>query len=423
MAMSRNRLLAGAFISLLIASTALFTLGVQSSNAEDSDLNVNYKLTEFLSSVFGLDLTKYAFTLPNSSTPRYPQELGGTVREQVLSPKLESDEGTMGTMSTFYNGQLWSIKISPGRSSVIYSEPPPTDILSQTKSILEKYQAFVNRVYATDGSFLVPMQNILSGVNDLSPMNVTEGNLNFQVTQQNGNKTRIQWIYTEGGVLMDHKRVELSFQNSTFVSFIDGWSLYKVSGLSLISSEEAVQIAFGAAKNFEFHLVYDEQVGPVSVKPELTYENHIVTFGMAWGRSYNGSNPSIIPRDALTLYPQWQVLFLLNQSYGGNDGVQVGVWGDTQEIVSCTGYGSLGVMPTPSSSPEAQPESSPSSELTSPSSSPTQQPSASSPNQQTGFLGTNIPAEYSYVIVAIAVIAVVAGLSLVYVKKLRKQKQ
>jgi len=38
----------------------------------------------------------------------------------------------------------------------------------------------------------------------------------------------------------------------------------------------------------------------------------------------------------------------------------------------------------------------------------------------TGFLGTNIPTEYGYAIVAILVIIIVAGLSLVYLKKLRK---
>jgi len=94
------------------------------------------------------------------------------------------------------------------------------------------------------------MPNILNSISDLSPVNVTEGNVNFQVSEQGDRTriTRIQWIYTEGGVLMDRKRVELSFQNSTFVSFTDGWSLYKVSGLSVISFEEAAQIAFEAAK-------------------------------------------------------------------------------------------------------------------------------------------------------------------------------
>jgi hypothetical protein len=46
----------------------------------------------------------------------------------------------------------------------------------------------------------------------------------------------------------------------------------------------------------------------------------------------------------------------------------------------------------------------------------------STPKQTTGFLGTSLPAAYGYAILAVLVIIVVAGLSLVYIKKLRKLK-
>jgi hypothetical protein len=55
----------------------------------------------------------------------------------------------------------------------------------------------------------------------------------------------------------------------------------------------------------------------------------------------------------------------------------------------------------------------------SPTLAPTVEPT-STPKQQTGFLGTNLPTEYGYAIVGILVIVVVAGLSMVYLKKLRK---
>jgi hypothetical protein len=50
---------------------------------------------------------------------------------------------------------------------------------------------------------------------------------------------------------------------------------------------------------------------------------------------------------------------------------------------------------------------------------PTIEPT-STPTQQTGFLGTNLPIEYGYAIVAVLVILVVAGLSLIYLRKFRK---
>lgn len=73
----------------------------------------------------------------------------------------------------------------------------------------------------------------------------------------------------------------------------------------------------------------------------------------------------------------------------------------------------------------------PNAPLQSPSPSPTLSPSpaptlsliiepTSTPRQQTGFLGTNLPVEYGYAIVSVLVIILVAGLSLFCFKKLRK---
>jgi len=52
--------------------------------------------------------------------------------------------------------------------------------------------------------------------------------------------------------------------------------------------------------------------------------------------------PSNMTRDPLTLYPYWQLHFYFNESIAGNVGVQVGVWGDTGEIIYCSGHGYLG---------------------------------------------------------------------------------
>jgi len=57
----------------------------------------------------------------------------------------------------------------------------------------------------------------------------------------------------------------------------------------------------------------------------------------------------------------------------------------------------------------------------SPTTFPTAEPT-STPKQPSGFLGTNLPLEYGYAIVAVLVIIIVAGLSLVCLKKLGKQK-
>jgi len=83
-------------------------------------------------------------------------------------------------------------------------------------------------------------------------------------------------------------------------------------------------------------------------------------------------------------------------------------WSSTQTVT----IGNVTPSPKSSNSPTTEPTSKPSII-------PTTEPSPT-PNHQSGFLGTNLPVEYGYAIVAVLVIVVVAGLSLVYLKKVRK---
>jgi hypothetical protein len=77
------------------------------------------------------------------------------------------------------------------------------------------------------------------------------------------------------------------------------------------------------------------------------------------------------------------------------------------------------ITPPPSNKSASIPTESPN--ISSPSPSPKIEPTSTS-KQPSGFLGTNLPVEYGYAIVAVLVIIVVAVLSLVYYKKPRKQK-
>ena len=335
-----------------------------------SESPANAKLFDFLSNVVGLDLTKYAVVPPSVVPPGFegldPLEFykklsehvstqlpssnftrddlfGGLVEEEVQSFDFEYNNNKIHVMSIFYNGHMAHLSInSYSQDDYVYSESPPTDVLSRAQSILQRYQTFASQHYAKDTSYLVPMQNILSSVDDLSPKEITEGNVDFQVSKD-GNNTRIQWIYTEGGVSMPRKRVYIKFSNNAFVSFWDTWGLYSVSGLSVISSEEAVQIALEAAQNCELHIFNEVQNESQTVKvPDLSNAPYDVNMYMVPYRYQERDIPSKIARDTLTLYPYWQLHFYFNESIAGNVGVQVGVWGDTGEIIYCSGFGYLG---------------------------------------------------------------------------------
>jgi hypothetical protein len=180
------------------------------------------------------------------------------------------------------------------------------------------------------------MQNILNSVDELSPTNITVGNVNFQVSESEG-KTSIQWIYTENDVIMDYKRVDLSFRNGAFLSFHDTWRIYKVSGLSVLTLEEAYKLALDTAQNCELRWVNDE-VNEVLPLPDLSNATYDVYFDMVPYRNDTSHTSNKLSRDPLTLYPIWSFCFYFKDgAIGCFSGVRVSLWGDTKEIISCTG--------------------------------------------------------------------------------------
>jgi hypothetical protein len=162
-------------VAVVIAATVIAIFAVVTANmlpANSAELTASDKATEFLSSVVGLDLAKYTLTKPPSDASRYRSELCGLVKEEWRSFKFEANGSTISIMSGFYNGQMKTIKISTLGGDYIYSEQPATDLLNQAKDILQRYQTYATQVYATDNAYLVPMQNILNRVSDLSPANL-----------------------------------------------------------------------------------------------------------------------------------------------------------------------------------------------------------------------------------------------------------
>jgi parallel beta-helix repeat protein len=139
--------------------------------------------------------------------------------------------------------------------------------------------------------------------------------------------------------------------------------------------------------------------------------------------SYPGMMPSKNTLSANSRGNYWN-------TYTGNDSDRNGV-GDTP-YAACDGnidYYPLmspvnvtsGEMMVSLQTPTPIPSSSPSPSSTiAPTTEPTLKPTLT-PSQQTGFLGTTLPTEYGYAIVAVLVIVIVAGFILVYLKKLKRK--
>ncbi len=335
-------MMAAWIVALLFVSTGVMPSAYSSATIESA-------VTEFLSNVVRLDMTKYVLIQPSSqdSTGSGVSKFGGLVEEEVSAFKFEAVGSIFDTMSLFYNGHMSFIKVYPQGNDYIYSEPQTTNTVEKAKNILQRYKTYVTEMYAADNSYLLPMQTFLNSINELSPTNTTDGNVNFQVSKD-GDYVRIQWIYFENGILMNYKRVDLSFVNNTFVSFRDNWRLYRVGGFSIISSDEAVRIALEAAQNVELRIGSLNGETEIVKVPDLSNAPTDVAFTMVPYRYQENHYPSLLPRDPLTLYPFWQIHFYFNESVAGNVGVQVGVWGDTKEIIYASGYGYYGASDVPS---------------------------------------------------------------------------
>jgi|WetSurMetagenome_2_1015567.scaffolds.fasta_scaffold173143_1 hypothetical protein len=341
-------------LMFVIITTASNSLAAIEKNRE--------RLTEFLSSVIGLDLTEYTLSNPvvsNSSkiaeNPQEPDNLsyslfGPNVKVEGSTLNYTSRSGNLEIHGYFYNERMQGVLIYPRplvniQDVYIYSEKAPIDTTDQANSILEKYRIFASQSYSADSSYLVSMKNILQTASDsgLLLQNETSGNMNF-VVEQNGGKTDLQWICIHDGVSMGAwKRVWMSFSNNSLVGFMDTWGLYQLGESNVISSDQALKTALTAAQNYKIKVGYENGTNETLSVPNLSGTHHFDSFAYlpySFAEETLASNTSRAP---LTLYPIWRIQFSFpNGTIGGLDGVDVGVLGDTGEVSYVTGIGYYG---------------------------------------------------------------------------------
>jgi hypothetical protein len=322
-------------------------------------------LFDFLSDVIELDLTKYGVIPPETVPPDFeglsPLEYfkqvseytstlpppnvtridpyGGLAEEVVLSPDFGYNGTRFGTMGIFVNRHMASLKLYYyGEEDYVYSEPQPTDIVDRAKGILQRYQTFFQEKYGKNAPYLVPMLDMLNSNDDLSIPEFTEGNMTFRFSQD-GDKSRMQWIYNEDDVEIERKGVSIKFRYNRFESFHDTWGLYNVSGINTISFEEAAKIVVEAAQKGELRrTLADPGTGYVNIS-ELVDTQYSVSLLMSPFSFDDYSVPSKISRDPLTIYPFLRIYFYFKDSPTRLMGLELYVWGDTGEIRYCTDVG------------------------------------------------------------------------------------
>jgi hypothetical protein len=202
------------------------------------------------------------------------------------------------------------------------------DPIEATRTLLQRFQE-----YYSDSSYAKRMFDSLQSVNSLEEFNATIGNMTRQAVVHNQlvegrtynytiTLTEISFCYTFGETTAPHvfhKAVVFSFTNGKLESFTNGWQLYKIGSEKLVvSKDQAINIAIELLKNSS------------STHKELRNNSIIAEL-------------NLIPKEPFEVHPFWFVELplalppisdpLSDRSWVHTSKWQVGIWGDTGEIV------------------------------------------------------------------------------------------
>ncbi len=270
------------------------------------------KVLPFLRDVVYLDMTKYLATL-ESNIVEYRSDLGGIV-EEILKYTLTCEGSKVDVTLRFRNNTLSRYNLYVLEGIPFYSQLQPTNMLDATKGLLERYQQY------SGASHLEDMRKILETVNEIGDFEITSENVKLMMSTE-GNKAKIQWIYTTNNIDFQAKSVVLNFDYYGFLETLsDDWSIFKVGSTEVnVLQEEAIDIAIEYAKDYSW------TVNGVEIN-NFTIVSEPVS-AILWPHSRE---------DPLALIPYWYVILYLDRVYPERvDRLAVGLWADTGEVSIC----------------------------------------------------------------------------------------
>ena len=260
------------------------------------------KAISFLRDVIQLDLTRYDAELLSNTVG--PAALKGVV-EQNLIYSLTSTDSKMTVSFRFRNNMLSSYSVILD-GTPIYEGAQPFIVLDSAKWLIQKMCSY------EDAPYLEHMNHTLYQFNDAESIQLTEGNLKFNMSTSGAN-TEMQWYYTQDNVDFPSKSLKLTFTDLILKELDDSFFLYGISNTEVnIDQAVAIQTAKNAIKGYSWSSGGQQVTG-------YTIDDATAVF-----------DP--VPREEpLTLVPCWQVtLYLGNLPTSTNiNRIAVNVWADT----------------------------------------------------------------------------------------------
>jgi DNA-binding transcriptional ArsR family regulator len=268
------------------------------------------KAISFIRDVAQIDLTKYQTTLI-SDTVQYRADLGG-VLEEVVKYALTNNESLIDLTLRFRNNHFSKYQLNIDEGSPLYSQPQPTDVLTATKNLVERYNTYAQNLYLQD------MNSLMANANSLGS-NGTILNHTKLLVSTSIVSSQVYLMYTENGVDFAGKSLWLSFDDNLVTQLTDGWFLLTIGSTTInVSQEQAIQIAQDYLKSYSWSTngVTVSNFTVLQTPASVQFSPH----------------PREVP---LALIPYWYVVLDLDRVYPGEvSRIAVGIWADTGEVAN-----------------------------------------------------------------------------------------
>lgn len=298
-------------IAVFILAGIIITPMIMSSTVAAFE-TIEDKASSIITNVYGLDETKYVQETSNYKSDT-PEDYGGKLREDIKYSLIEGDR-TIEFEFRFVDKSLAFMNIyqqNDSLSSAHYSKQMPTNSLEATKVILERLQT--SKTISNIQSLL----DTLKSVTNIDFVNATIGNLKRIVTintvitsaTTTSTTTNFRFMQIENNAEETPKSVNIQFRDGNLVLVTNGWNFYELSSNPLIvSKEQAIKLAKEKAEEAN---ISDSNYREDPIIAKLTYNT----------------------REPFKAYPFWFVELPLYYPNSTITSWQVGIWGDTGEIV------------------------------------------------------------------------------------------
>jgi len=311
------------FVMMIILLMVIVFPILQVSRAYSVESTAREKALPFIENVLPIDISQYNVKFTKYSETELPTFLPGGAASERVTYTLESEESIIDVTCRIENDELTFCMVTPKNGSVI-SDRQYENLIDAANSFLDKYQTHT-------GQDLEAIKNTLTDADPTKNMTVKADDIKLTISNGGiwGNReTSFDWKHVYNGC--EYPGIYLGFSNGVFSTINDGGIIYMISDTTVnISQEQAINIAMNHIQNYSYTMPGGVEISDFNVTEERTE---------AW------LVPS--PREPYVLYPLWEVMLYLNQTYPGSVyALLVTVWADTGKVSSCSNQAAGGIIP------------------------------------------------------------------------------